>query len=176
MKTNIFKKLIFTLSLCFVTAFGFSQTMGEPLSGVEDSEEHSTLEVIYMDKDLSIFANLLALSGLDASLESLDQGHTLFIPKNEAFNDMTIEKFAELTHPENRAMLIEFVNRHFTGSKIHSSELSDANILDLEDSRKIKIYKEPNMVAIGGATVVAADIETSNGIIHVVDDVVNVTE
>lgn len=145
------------------------------LSGVENTKEYSTLDLINMDKDLSVFANLLTLSGLNTSLAFTNFDHTVFIPNNEAFADMTIEKFAELTNPNNRAKLVKFVNRHFTSSKIYSSELEDANILDLDDGEKIKIYKDGNTISIGGAEINTADIDSKNGVVHIVDSIVNKT-
>ena len=177
MKTNMIKNLALGLSFLLISAIGFSQeNMGEPLKGVDDTEAYKTIDLIYMDKDLSIFANLLTLSGLDTSLEMTDREHTLFIPTNEAFEEMSIEKFAELTNPENRAMLVDFVNRHFTGMKIDSNQLTESKILDLEGNNRIEISEVGNTVYIGGATVVASDIETANGVVHVVNDVINVSK
>lgn len=177
MKTNMIKNLALVFSLFLISTIGFSQEMmDEPLSGVENTKEYKTIDLIYMDKDMSIFANLLTLSGLDASLEMIDSEHTLFIPTNEAFKDMSIEKFAELTNPKNRSMLIEFVNRHFTGMKIDSSQLTESKILDMDGKNMIEISEAGNTVYVGGATVVASDIETANGVVHVINDVINVSK
>jgi len=87
------------------------------LSGIDNTEQYSTLDIIFMDKDLSKFSNFLTLSGMDTQLAFLDGSITLLAPKNEAFEDMTMEKFAELTNPNNRAKLRTFVNRHFLAVK-----------------------------------------------------------
>jgi uncharacterized surface protein with fasciclin (FAS1) repeats len=129
-----------------------------------------------MDKDLSIFANLLNLSGLSASLAMTDQAHTLFVPSNAAFVDMTIENFAELTNPKSRTNLIEFVKRYFISSKIHSRELTELKVITLTDGKTIPVSKSGYNTSVGGATIAVADIETSNGIIHVLNDVINVTK
>lgn len=177
MKMSMMQNLVLGLSLLLVSSIGFSQeNMSKPLTGVENTKAYKTIDLIYMDKDLSIFANLLTLSGLDASLKMTDRDHTLFIPTNEAFEEMSIEKFAELTNPENRAMLVDFVNRHFTGMKIDSGQLTKSKILDLDNNERIEISEVGNTVYIGGATVVASDIETANGVVHVVNDVIKISK
>lgn len=175
MKTKLFKNLIFTVALFISVATTSQLNAQNALSGVENTKDYSSMVLIYMDKDLSVFANLLILSGLDTSLAFMNNDHTVFVPNNEAFADMSIEKFAELTNPNNRAMLVEFVNRHFTSFKIHSDELQDSSILDLDNGEKIKIWRDGNVVSVGGAVINTADIETENGVIHVMDDFINVT-
>ncbi len=174
MKTKLFRTLAFAMTFLMVSSMAFSQsTMQEPLSGVENSKDYKSFSLIFMDKELSVFANLVTLSGLNTSLALTDSELTIFAPTNAAFADMTIEKFAELTDPKNKTMLIDFVNRHFIGSKIMSSQLSDSNIIDMEGFKKIKISKSGNTVNVGGANVIKADIESKNGVIHVVDGTLN---
>lgn len=177
MKTNIIKKMTLALTLLLVTTIGFSQTnMQKPLAGVDNTKQYNTIDLIYMDKDFSIFANLLTLSGLNTSLSMTDRAHTLFIPTNEAFEEMSIEKFAELTNPQNRAMLLKFVNRHFSGSKIDSRELTNYKVFDLNNNDRIKISNVGDRIVVGGSTVIAADIETANGVVHVVNDVITLAK
>jgi len=176
MKTNNIKNLFLAGALMLINTLGFSQDSMAPLSGVDDTKEYKTIDLIYMDKDLSIFANLLTLSGLDTSLAMTEKEHTLFVPTNEAFKYMSIKRFAELTNPKNRAMLVKFVNNHFTASKIQSYQLTEFKILDLDNNNRIQISEYGNSVFIGGAKVIASDIETANGLVHVVNDVVSVTK
>jgi uncharacterized surface protein with fasciclin (FAS1) repeats len=83
MKTNFFT--IITI----VTTFMFSSSvlpkwMDLSLTG-DNTSEYKTIELINMDKDLSTFANLLTLSGLNISLALTTEPHTLLVPTNEAF-------------------------------------------------------------------------------------------
>ncbi|WP_179021117.1 fasciclin domain-containing protein [Winogradskyella forsetii] len=176
MKTNNIKNLFFVGALMLISTLGFSQDTMAPLAGVDDTKEYKTIDLIYMDKDLSIFANLLTLSGLDASLKMTDKEHTLFVPTNEAFKYMTVNKFAELTNPKNRAMLVKFVNNHFISSKIESYRLTGTKILDLGGENKIEIAESGNTTFIGGAKVIASNIEKANGLVYVVNDLVNISE
>lgn len=177
MRKKILKTLTLAMALLFVTTTGFSQSdMSEPLSGVKNTKAYSTLDLIHMDKDLSIFANLLTLTGIDTSLEMIEGWHTIFVPTNDAFADMSVEKFAELTDPKNRTSLVQFVNRHLMNSKMESSRLADNNSIDLNGTKRIKIAHSGSRIVVGDATVLVADIMTSNGIIHVVNDYIEVVD
>lgn len=174
MKIRLFK--ILTITALFLTTAAFSQAdQQEPLSGIDNTEQYKSLDLVNMDKDLSIFANLLTLSGLNASMAMADQNHTLFVPSNEAFADMTIENFAELTNPKNRTDLVAFVKRHYISTKINSSELNGRKVITQGDDIVIPVSKVGYKSAVGGATIAVADIETSNGVIHVLDDIISIT-
>jgi len=171
MNTIKLKQIFLTITLLIASFVAFGQS-DKVLSGVDNTEQYNTIDVIYMDKDLSIFANLLTLSGMDTQLAFTDESLTLLAPKNEAFGDMSLEKFAELTNPKNRAKLMAFVNRHFLDGKVMSYSLKDNDIIDLDDGERIQIAKTGNSVSIGGANVTKADVKTANGIVHILDDTV----
>ena len=175
MKTRLFIKLITIIALCFSIVSTSEIHAQNGISAIDNTNEYSTIDLIYMDKDLSVFANLLTMSGLNTSLAFVDNDHTLFVPTNEAFADMSVEKFAELTNPNNRGMLAEFVGRYFVNDKVSSYQLKENDILDLDDQEVLKIYSDGNIVGIGGAKITNADIETKNGVVHILDDVVIVT-
>lgn len=173
MKTSIFKHLFLSLTFLLSSFVVFSQN-DKILSGIDNTEQYNTIDVIFMDKDLSIFANLLTLSGMDTQLAFTDESLTLLAPTNEAFKDMTVEKFAELTNPNNRAKLTAFVNRHFLNGEVMSSQLKNNDIIDLEGGDQIEITKTGRSVSIGGANVSNADVKTANGIIHILNGAVSV--
>jgi len=87
---------------------------------------------------------------------------------------MSVEKFAELTNPNNRAKLMSFVNRHFLNGKVMSYELKNNDIVDIDGGKQIQIAKTGGSVIIGGASVTNADVKTANGVIHIVDKAVSV--
>ena len=177
MKKTILKRLTLVVALLFMTATGFSQAnANNPLAGVENTDMYNTADLIYMDKDLSVFANLLTLSGLSTSLALTDNMHTVFVPTNEAFDDMSIERYAELTNPKNRMMLVKFINRHITSSKIESRLLTESKAIDPDGLERIKISRAGSTIFVGGAAVIVADVDTSNGLVHVLSDYIKVSD
>jgi uncharacterized surface protein with fasciclin (FAS1) repeats len=168
MKLNTFKNLIIAVVLLFSTNIN-SQNI---LSAVDNTKQYKTIELINMDKNLSIFSNLLTLSGLDISLAFTNYDHSLFIPNNAAFTSMSINDFAKLTNPNNRAQLLSFVNSHFVASKFSSYDIKESDFIGLPNNKRINISTLANTVRVNGEKIIQADIESANGVIHVIDGVI----
>jgi uncharacterized surface protein with fasciclin (FAS1) repeats len=174
MKNNFFKIITFVTAFMFSSSV-FAQVDGPILNGVENTSEYKTIELINMDKDLSTFANLLKLSGLDISLALTTEPHTLLIPTNNAFSKMSIKRFVELTNPKNRATLTKFMNEHFLTKKYTSREFKNADVISTGNNTKIEIYQDYYYLSFGGARVIQADIESKNGMIFIVDGFIEPT-
>ena len=175
MKRDLMKTAIVLLILLF-SSEAFTQTSGNNiLSGVDNPKSYETIELINMDRDLSTFANLLRLSGLDTSLAVGNEPHTLFVPVNKAFVKMSIQDFAALTNPKNRTKLIKFINNHFLTEKHEEFEFKSAQTIRTGNDSKIEISKDNNELTIGGANVIKSNIESANGIIYVIDQVLDPT-
>jgi uncharacterized surface protein with fasciclin (FAS1) repeats len=168
MKTNFFKTITIVATF-IISSSVFAQVDGPILNGVENTSEYKTIELINMDKDISTFANLLTLSGLNISLALTTEPHTLLVPTNNAFTKMSIKRFAELTNPKNRAGLTKFMNEHFLTKKYTSREFKNADIMSTGNNTQIQIYQDDYYLSFGGAKVLQADIKSKNGMIFIVD-------
>jgi uncharacterized surface protein with fasciclin (FAS1) repeats len=129
-----------------------------------------------MDRNLSTFTNLVFISGLAPSMLMTDD-HTVFIPTNEAFKEMSIDNFLHLTNPKNRGDLIRFIKYHFLPNKVMKFDLKDSQIISTQGDEEITVsVDEPFGIAyIGAAKIIKSDIEASNGVIHVVNNVIRPT-
>lgn len=143
------------------------------LSKVESPKNYTTFQLITMDKDLSTFANMVLLSGLAKSMQLTD-GHTLFVPTNQAFNDMTIERFTHLTNPKNSTDLTAFVKHHVMPTKQMKSAFEDSQVITTPDENEITVEEDTyDNVFISGSKIITSDIEASNGVIHIVNGVID---
>lgn len=152
----------------------FAQTdHQEILNNIENTENYETIELIQMDPALSIFADLVEKSGLDISLRIADD-HTLLVPTNEAFGEMEVERLAHLRDPQNRAELVQFVNYHVLPTEVQSHEFEDTNMIETEDGEAITVETSTvgSVVHVGGAELVKSDIRAANGIVHIVNGVI----
>jgi uncharacterized surface protein with fasciclin (FAS1) repeats len=174
MKTNLFKIITIVTTFMFSSSL-FAQVDGPILNGVDNTSEYKTIELINMDNDLSTFANLLTLSGLNLSLALTTDPHTLLVPTNEAFSKMSIKRFVELTNPMNKSELIEFMNDHFLSKIYNSYEFKQADIISTGNNTKIEIYKDDYYLSFGGARVIQADIKSKNGMIFIIDGFIEPT-
>ena len=77
-----------------------------------------------------------------------------------------------LLKPENKAKLADILKYHVVAGKVKAADvvkLAEAKTLEGQ-SAKIKVAG--SKVMIDGANVVKTDIDTSNGVIHVIDAVI----
>lgn len=153
-------------------------TYAELFNDVENTENYDILELARMEDDLSTFVNLVEQSGLNVSLATTDQDLTVFIPTNEAFQNLSQERYEYLMDPENRAELVSVIQAHIVPNEISTVRFSDNQRIETSDGKYIPISTtgQGTNITIGGANIVRSDIEAANGIIHVVDAVVQATE
>ena len=100
-----------------------------------------------------------------------DGPFTVFAPTDEAFAKLPKETLESLLKPENKDKLVAILKYHVVSGKVlakDAAKLSEAKTLQ---GSAVKIAAADGKVMVGEATVVKADIETTNGVIHVIDTV-----
>lgn len=162
--------LLILFSMVLMTTYA-QDSQDAIFSKVDNTKMYKTIELAQMDRNLSTFVNLVMLSGLDTSMEFTDE-HTLFIPTNQAFYNLSIEEFANLTNPKNRIDLMKFIQYHILPKKHMTSEFEENSIITTNENEEIAVNAANDLISIGGAQVVKSNIEASNGIIHIVDAVI----
>jgi len=96
---------------------------------------------------------------------------TVFAPTDEAFAALPEGTVEELLKPENKDQLVSILTYHVVPGKVMSTDLSDEMAATTVQGTDIVIDLDEG-VKVEEATVVTADIETSNGVIHVIDTVI----
>jgi uncharacterized surface protein with fasciclin (FAS1) repeats len=167
---RLFRKAVATMAL--MTSVVFAQAQAKDIVDVAaSSEAHTT------------FSAAIKASGLQESWKGKGP-YTVFAPTNDAFSKLPEGALAELLKPENKAKLASILNFHVIPGKLTSKDVMTAiksgngkatvktaqggNLTLSIDGGKLKITDE----AGGSAFVTAADLDASNGVIHVIDGVV----
>ena len=96
---------------------------------------------------------------------------TVFAPTDAAFAALPAGTVESLLLPENKEQLISILTYHVVPGKVMSTDLVDDMMVATVQGSDIMIDLD-NGVMINDASVAAADIETSNGVIHVIDKVI----
>jgi len=97
-----------------------------------------------------------------------DGPFTVFAPTDAAFDDLpegTVEALLEDTE-----QLTNILTYHVVPGEVMSGDLSDGMMAETVQGGELEIGTEDG-VTVNGANVVTADIEASNGVIHVIDQV-----
>ena len=100
-----------------------------------------------------------------------DGPFTVFAPTDEAFAALPAGTVENLLKPENIDTLTAILTYHVVPGKVMSTDLSDDMEAATVQGEAVTIDLD-NGVTVEGATVTAADIETANGVSHVIDAVI----
>lgn len=95
---------------------------------------------------------------------------TVFAPTDDAFAALPEGMVADLLKPENKEKLTAILTYHVVPGKVMSTDLSNGMMAATAEGEEVTI-KTDGGVTVNGANVVSADIEASNGVIHVIDSV-----
>lgn len=111
-------------------------------------------------------------AGLVDTLKS-EGPFTVFAPTDEAFAKLPEGTVEDLLKPENQDQLKAILAYHVVPGKTMSSDLAGKQV-DVEsvEGSAIPIDATGDNVMVGDATVTQADIEADNGVIHVIDQVI----
>lgn len=101
-----------------------------------------------------------------------DGPFTVFAPTDEAFAALPAGTVEDLLKPENKDKLAAVLTYHVVPGKVMAADIA-GKTLDVETVEgSTAAINATNGVMIDGATVVTADVEASNGVIHVIDAVI----
>lgn len=117
----------------------------------------------------STLTTALRVAGLVDTLKG-DGPFTVFAPTDEAFANVPQETLRELLKPENKDQLTAILTYHVIAGKIMARDVVNVNTATTVQGQSIKIDAKDG-VKIDSARVITADIEASNGVIHVIDAV-----
>ena len=96
---------------------------------------------------------------------------TVFAPTDDAFAALPEGTVQSLLLPENKEKLTSILTYHVVSGKVMSSDLTNNMMAETVQGGQVKIMTYGG-VTVNDANVVTADIEASNGVIHVIDAVI----
>ncbi|WP_370399164.1 fasciclin domain-containing protein [Sulfitobacter sp. JB4-11] len=130
-------------------------------------------DIVDTAAEAGTFETLLAAAtaaGLVDTLKS-EGPFTVFAPTDEAFAALPEGTVEDLLKPENKDQLVAVLTYHVVPGKVMSTDLTDDMEAATVQGDTVMIDLDDG-VKVDGANVTAADIETSNGVIHVIDAVI----
>ena len=118
------------------------------------------------------FTTLLAAAEAAGLVEALraEGPLTVFAPTDEAFAELGEDTIAMLLEPENKDQLAAVLSYHVVPGRVEAADLVGETV-QAETLNGTVMIDGTDGVMVGNATVIQADVEASNGIIHVIDTV-----
>lgn len=138
-----------------------------------DAENMASADIVDTAIAAGSFKTLVAAvqaAGLEDTLRS-DGPFTVFAPTDKAFAALPDGTVETLLRPENKDQLVAILTYHVAAGATKAAGLA-GKTLEVETANGASLPVDgTDGVKVGGAKVIKVDIETSNGVIHVIDKV-----
>ena len=143
------------------------------LAGPALADAHGGMTIVETAIEAGSFTTLVAAVEAAGLVETLsgEGPFTVFAPTDEAFAALPEGTVESLLLPENRDQLVAILTYHVVPGAVMSTDLTDGMTAATVQGGEITIDLD-NGVMVNDATVTAADIQASNGVIHVIDAVI----
>jgi uncharacterized surface protein with fasciclin (FAS1) repeats len=129
--------------------------------------------IVETAKGAGQFNTLLAAATAAGLAPTLSNGgpFTVFAPTDAAFARLPKGTVANLLKPQNKHKLAALLKYHVVSGEIKAGDikLGRTHVRTL-NGRQVSVFKHGG-VSVNGAKVVAADVDASNGVIHVINRV-----
>ena len=149
------------------------------------SSEHkptNMIAILQANPDLSTASTLVALSGVGADMQE-DGPFTVFAATNDAFNKMDAERLSGLLSADNKEELASIAKFGLVHGSMKAADIAKAITdgggsaeLATVEGGKIKATMDGDTIVLedaagNKANVTEADVKSSNGTLHVIDNV-----
>lgn len=137
--------------------------------------------ILPVDKDIvstaseaGSFGTLLAAAKAAGLVETLQSEgpFTVFAPTDEAFAKLPKGTVEDLLKPENKAKLASILTYHVLPGRVYADQVGTTKAAPTVNGQMVNFSVYGGVAKINGATITATDLETSNGVIHVIDTVI----
>jgi uncharacterized surface protein with fasciclin (FAS1) repeats len=144
----------------------FMESMGSPMDSPKSvvdiaagSPDHKTL--------------VAAVTAADLIKTLSEEGpFTIFAPSDDAFAKLPMGTVKDLLKPENKEKLTSILTNHVVDGNVMSGDLRNGQMIPTLGGGKLRVSIRNGEVTIDGSKVINPDLAGTNGVIHVVDNVI----
>lgn len=179
------RKVLLALTLASTGLFSFHNASAQKdpdVGGAPMYANKTIVENASAAPNLSTLVTAVKAAGLVDTLSGTGP-FTVFAPTNEAFGKLPAGTVDTLTQPDNKATLTKILTYHVVAGKVSSKDLvkmikkgdGTATLTTVQGGTLKAMLMDSNVMLTdekgGTATVTTADVNQSNGVVHVIDSV-----
>ncbi|MBX2807760.1 MAG: fasciclin domain-containing protein [Cellvibrionaceae bacterium] len=138
-------------------------------AGSDDSQQRDIVDTAVANGNFTTLVKAVEAADLVETLKG-DGPFTLFAPTDEAFAKIPEETLNALI--ADKAALAGVLTYHVVDGEVSAAQVVDLSEAKTVQGQSLRIDVEDDKVFVDGAQLVMTDIKTSNGIIHVIDSVI----
>lgn len=144
------------------------ETVGQS-NVVDDTSRPNIVQTAASSKDHSTLVAAVKAADLVNALSNTGP-FTVFAPTNAAFDKLPAGTVEGLLEPDKKADLQNILEYHTYVGVLKTDYMQDGQEYEMVAPKKVKITKQGDKTFVNGSEILTT-IETSNGIIHVIGDV-----
>lgn len=161
----MFKKIL-TIGVLLMSSLTFM-----PLAQADNhGMKKDIIDVAVENGSFTTLVTAIKAAGLVDTLKG-EGPFTVFAPTDEAFAKLPQGTLEMLLLPENKEKLVSVLTYHVVAGKVMAADVMKIDNAATLQGQKVTVNTMDAKVMIDDAQVVIADVEASNGVIHVIDNV-----
>ncbi len=155
-------KNVFKMASAFV--------LGIMLTFSVNAQDKNIVELAAGTESLSTLVTAVQAAGLAETLSG-EGPFTVFAPTNAAFEALPAGVLEDLLKPENKQMLVDVLTHHVVAGEVKSTDLKEGQTAETVQGEDVTVSLKDG-AQISGANVSTADVDASNGVVHIIDKVI----
>lgn len=158
------KRIVLTL-LMLLLVVGVTPVLAQP----QAQADQTIMEYLAEDGRFATLVQSIEMTGVIDELAG-EGPFTVFAPTDQAFDNLSDEKMDQLMN--DTAMMEETLRYHVVEGQLMKADLANKSSVETLAEWRLNIHPmENDMLAVNDGVLIETDIETANGVIHVVDSV-----
>ena len=141
------------------------------LSAANAAEKADIVQTAISNGSFNTLVTAVKAAGLVDTLKGPGP-FTVFAPTDDAFAKLPSGTLQNLLKPENKTQLVAILTYHVVPGKVMSKDIAGKRTEAKSVEGDSVSIDATNGVKVDNAKVVKADVEASNGVIHVIDTVI----
>ena len=133
--------------------------------------DKTVVENAVNNENFSTLVTAVKAAGLAETLSGSGP-FTVFAPTNAAFEKLPAGTVEKLLKPENKGQLVKVLTYHVVPGKVMAKDVVKLNKATTVEGSDVAIAVSGGTVTVDNAKVIKTDINSSNGVIHVIDTVI----
>ncbi len=144
-----------------------------PLAAINAQGGNTIVDIAAGNENFKTLVAAVTAAGLVETLSS-EGPFTVFAPTDEAFAKVPAYVIEYLLKPENKDLLVRILTYHVLPGKAMAADAMSmvGKTAATVEGGEVEFTMLGEALKINSATIVATDIEASNGVIHVIDSVI----
>lgn len=149
-----------------------SKTSGEPM--IISLNIPNRMNVPIPSESLSpAYSVIYAIFKTKNFLETLDGSFTLFVPTNQALNQLPPGMLADLSRPENQEKLAALISNHVVAQRILRKDFENQTNTTIKtiSGKNLALRSKDGKWSVNGASVLIGEPAGYNGVIYLIDQI-----